>query len=149
MTRNRSTPFSSHSAFKPLPTAEDAMDLDEQVPANSDDTTNPVEEPYVMLNAAGSEFDIENFEFDNDVLVDTWEGESCKEELNEIIQLLQDFVSGLEYQVQFQDHRFLKILEKEGAGFFRLARKCLGRERRPNSSRETSYRSRPRRDNDI
>ena len=83
------------------------MDSDEQleVPTNSDDTTSPVEEPYVRLNVAGtqSEFDENDYESDHEGLVDTWEGESenrqqtCKEELNEIIHLLQDFVGGLEH----------------------------------------------------
>ena len=176
VTRNRSTPFWSHSALKPLPTAEDMnhmMDLDEQleVPTKLENTTSPaVEEPYVRLNAAGtrSEFDEDDFESDNEGLVDTWEGgsenrqQTCKEELNEIIHLLRDFVGGLEHQVQFQDLRFLKTLEKEGAGLFRLARNCLSREKRLNSSRAASpttwesstanalfYRSRPRRDHDI
>ena len=171
VTRNRSTPFWSHPTLKPLPTAEDTgmMDsVDNAVPANSDDTTSPVEEPYERLNAAESEFDEDNFESDDEGLVDTWEGGSenrqrtCKEELNEIIYLLRDFVGGLEHQVQFQDLRFLKTLEKEGAGLFRLARNCLSQERRLNSSRVASlttwesstanalfYRSRPRCDDDI
>jgi hypothetical protein len=80
------------------------MDSDDPVPANSD---GPVEELYVRLNAAGGEFDFDDFESDDEGLVDTWEGGSenrqrtCKEELNELIHLLQDFVGGLEHQVQF------------------------------------------------
>ena len=83
VTRNRSTPFWSHPALKPLPIAEDQrpsedvnhmMDLDEPVPANLEDAVNTtVEEPYVRLNAARSEFDEDNLESDNDGLVDTWD----------------------------------------------------------------------------
>ena len=36
------------------------------------------------------------------------------------------------------DRRFLKTLQKEGVGFFRLAENCLSREHRFNSSREAS-----------
>jgi len=54
------------------------------------------------------------------------------------IQMIRDFADGLEYQISFQDHRFLKTLQKEGVGFFRLAEICLSHERRFNSSREVS-----------
>ena len=54
------------------------------------------------------------------------------------IKMIREFADGLEYQVSFQDRRFLKTLQKEGVGFFRLAENCLDRERRFNSSRETS-----------
>ena len=54
------------------------------------------------------------------------------------IQMISDSADGLEYQISFQDHHFLKTLQKEGVGFFRLAEICLSRERRFNSSREAS-----------
>ena len=54
------------------------------------------------------------------------------------IKMIRDFADGLEYQVSFQDRRFLKTLQKEGAGFFRLAENSLGREHRFNSSRKAS-----------
>ena len=53
--------------------------------------------------------------------------------------MIRDFADGLEYQVSYQDRRFLKTLQKEGAGFFRLAENCLSsREHRFNSSPEAS-----------
>ena len=54
--------------------------------------------------------------------------------------MIKDFADGLEYQLQvsFQDRRFLKTLQKEGAGLFRLEENCLSCERRFNSSREAS-----------
>ena len=69
--------------------------------------------------------------------------------------MLRDFVDGLEYQLQFDDQRMFTMVEREGAGFFRLARSCLSRERRMNTrgstpttwERETTsamfYRARP------
>ncbi|KAI9446940.1 hypothetical protein BJY52DRAFT_1093417, partial [Lactarius psammicola] len=79
----------------------------------------------------------------DDELIDTWEkGDSekktCKEELENHIRLICDFCDGLEFQVKFQDPRFLRTLERDGAGFLRLARNCLSRERRLNSSRTAS-----------
>jgi hypothetical protein len=81
-----------------------------------------------------------------------------RERLNERIQLLREFADGLEYQRQFTDHQMLETLERDGAGLFRLAKNCLSRERRLNSSRSSSpttwerttsnalyYRARPRR----
>ena len=54
------------------------------------------------------------------------------------IQMIRDFADGLEYQISFQDRRFLKTLQKEGVGFFQLAEICLSCERQFNSSREAS-----------
>ncbi|KAJ6464907.1 hypothetical protein C8R45DRAFT_799908, partial [Mycena sanguinolenta] len=38
----------------------------------------------------------------------------------------------------FQDSRFLTTLEREGAGFLRLAESCLSRERRENLTRSAT-----------
>jgi hypothetical protein len=38
---------------------------------------------------------------------------------------IREFCNGLEYQVQFGDPRLLEELEREGAGFLALARRCL------------------------
>ena len=79
------------------------------------------------------------------------------ERLDDDINLIRSFLDGLEYQRRFGDLRMLESLERNGAGFFRLARNCLDRERRLNSSRASSpttwepatanamyYRARPR-----
>ncbi|KAI9428697.1 hypothetical protein BJY52DRAFT_1133908 [Lactarius psammicola] len=118
---------------------------------------------------AGNKIDDSNLESDDDdALIDTrengdeFERKTCKEEMENHIHLIRDFCDGLEFQVKFQDPRFLRTLEKEGAGFFRLAQNCLSRERRQNSSRAASpstwerstvnalfYRSRPCHDRDT
>jgi hypothetical protein len=46
-----------------------------------------------------------------------------------------EFVQGLRHQVQFRDQRMLNALEREGAGFLRLARACMGKEKRLQSTR--------------
>jgi hypothetical protein len=51
------------------------------------------------------------------------------------IATIREFYKGLECQMQFSDQYMLDTLECEGASFLRLARGCLGRERRVNSMR--------------
>ncbi|EDR07054.1 uncharacterized protein LACBIDRAFT_299387 [Laccaria bicolor S238N-H82] len=151
--RNRTTPFWSHPALIPLQT--ESLDNDHAEMAEGVGPTEPIMDDD--LDPAEDRFD--------DDAVDTregiWESEqkTFKEEMDAHIQKIRDFADGLEYQISFQDRRFLKTLQKEGAGFFRLAENCLSREHRFNSSREASpttwesstanamfYRTRPRRD---
>ena len=125
---------------------------------------NATGHPYLRENLARGDFDDVEIESD-DEFVDTADGtqevnsKTYREEMEGLTKLLQDFADGCAYQIQFGDRRFLKTLEKEGAGLFRLARNCLSHERRANSSRVASpttwesstasalfYRSRPRHD---
>ncbi|KIN93911.1 hypothetical protein M404DRAFT_17256 [Pisolithus tinctorius Marx 270] len=57
-----------------------------------------------------------------------------QEHFQSIIMNFRDFFDGLEYQIQFNDHRMLHTVEHEGASFIRLMENCLDRERRANSS---------------
>jgi hypothetical protein len=160
VTRNRSTPFWSHPALKPIMNSEDVVEVDDLASGGENRASGNL---YNWQNTAQDDLEGVDIESDDGSLVDTREGKSddntktCKEEMMAHIQLIRDFCDGLEYQLQFQDLRFLKALEKEGAGFFRLAQNCLSRERRLNSSRAASpktwenstanalfYRSRPR-----
>jgi len=54
------------------------------------------------------------------------------------IAVIQDFCDGLEYQLQFKDHRMLETVEREGVSFLQLPHSCLGREHCMNSQRGTS-----------
>jgi len=87
------------------------------------------------------------------------EATSYHERMVENIKTIRDFCNGLDYQLQFDDRRMLETLEREGAAFLRLAKACLGRERRMNTTRGSSpttweqgassamwYRTRPRRE---
>ena len=65
-------------------------------------------------------------------------GLTCCECLATHIQTLQDFCSGLEYQLQFNDPRMLDSLERKGAGMLQLAQSYQSRERRLNSTRGDS-----------
>jgi hypothetical protein len=77
---------------------------------------------------------------DADGLVDTGHNamQTFQEHLDNNIDLIKDFLDGLDYQRQFRDHRFLESPECNDASFFRFARNCLSREQRCNSSRAAS-----------
>jgi hypothetical protein len=51
------------------------------------------------------------------------------------IRTLQDFCDGLEYQLQFDNHRMFQTMEREGATFMQFANSCLSCERCLNSAR--------------
>jgi len=154
VSRNRSPPFWSHPSLVRI-----ANDKEPTYGDNEGQVTVASTEPHQHSATCDNLGDDGN---SDDELVDmkgnTWEGErtTFREDMEAHIKMIRDFCDGLEHQVQYQDRRFLKTLEKEGAGFFRLGQNCLSRERRLNSSRESSpttwenstsnalfYRSRP------
>ncbi|KAJ7246826.1 hypothetical protein B0H12DRAFT_1220454 [Mycena haematopus] len=49
--------------------------------------------------------------------------------------VILEFTKGLKFQRQFRDQRMLQALQREGASFLRLARACLGKEKRLRSTR--------------
>jgi hypothetical protein len=57
-------------------------------------------------------------------------GSTFEEAMNANIDLIAEFAQGLRYQVQFRDQRMLNTLEREGAGFLRLARACTKKEKK-------------------
>ena len=154
--RNRTTPFWLHRALQPdcLPILAPPVgpSLEGSTPAGKSN---------------GNEFegyDDDDNDDDDDVdVVDMQsgmfrDGATFRERFLRKIDGYRDFLDGLEYQLQFEDERMLETVEREGAGFWRLAQNCLSRERRMNTSRgsspvtwerETSnamfYRTRPRR----
>jgi hypothetical protein len=168
VTRNRTLPFWSHPTLKPLAMAADESHETEQELADGPKATdgNSNNTGYSRLNLAAYGID-DMSDDDDDGLIDTegrgdntvTEKNAVKEKMENYIRIIRDFSDGLEYQLKFQDPRFLTTLEKDGAGFIRLAQNCLSRERRQNSSRAASpstwerstanalfYRARPSRD---
>jgi hypothetical protein len=57
------------------------------------------------------------------------------ERLSARISDLRNFINVLEYQQQFADPRFLDVVDREGAAFFRLLEQCQRRENAENSTR--------------
>ncbi|KAF7371915.1 SWIM-type domain-containing protein [Mycena venus] len=164
--RNRTIPFWSHPSLIPLlpPTGTAAA----TIPARE----NVVEHNNSNRSGArvagdSDDSDVEgddgsDFDSDDDLVGARNDEESHSgnkmfdERLTAYLKTVRDFCDGLEYQRNFQDSRFLATLEREGAGFFRLAENCLSRERRENSTRSPApttwerstanamfYRSRP------
>jgi hypothetical protein len=146
--------------MKATETEQELADGPQATDGNSNNTG------YSRLNLAAYRID-DMSDDDDDGLIDTegrgddtvTEKNAVKEKMENYIRIIRDFSDGLEYQVKFQDPRFLTTLEKDGAGFIRLAQNCLSRERRQNSSRVASpstwerstanvlfYRARPSRD---
>jgi hypothetical protein len=144
VTRNRTAPFWSYPSLKPLQGigSDDHKANDRKITSRLEGDDDTAQEACnARLNAAGisSEFKSD----DDDQLVDTWEGQDgerkpYKEVMRGNMQLLRDFCDGLEYQIQFQDRQFLETLEMRGAKLFKMARDCLSREKRLNSSQEAS-----------
>jgi len=84
-------------------------------------------------NQSGNDKEIE--EDDDNGLIDTEpmmavgdRGTFC-EWLTEHIRTIWDFCDGLEYQLEFEDHRMLEMVERDGASFLWLAHSCLSCER--------------------
>lgn len=75
---------------------------------------------------------------EDDDLVDTGGdagNQTFEEAMKDKIHTLKEFASGLEHQIQFRDQRMLQAVEREGASLFRMARACLSKERRMQSTR--------------
>jgi hypothetical protein len=157
VTRNRTAPFWSHPSL---------------IPIDKTGTIEPISGPTKEQGACetamsrdneSEEEEEEEEEEENSGLVDTVADghsvarESFAEKMRSHVDQIRNFCDGMEHQIQFGDHRFLKTLEREGAGFLRLAETCITQERQLNSSRAASpttwdnsaanamfYRSRPR-----
>ncbi|KAG1824250.1 hypothetical protein DFJ58DRAFT_672829 [Suillus subalutaceus] len=138
--RNRTLPFWSHPSL---------VSLHDSLPPNSTVLEQMLQysmraEEDTHENTTGVEgniFDREDEEAE-DEFVDTAAGwmdtRTFQERFEAHIKNLRDFCDGLQHQIQFNNHRMLHVIEREGASFIRLMENCLGRERRENSSRQRS-----------
>jgi hypothetical protein len=130
--RNRTTPFWLHPILQPEGHHIAATSTSGDTPIVHDNT-NPI------IGRDESEDDD-----DDDGLIDTEPGlaigdrKTLRERFSEYIGTIREFCDGLEYQLQFEDHRMLETVEREGVSFMRLAQNCLSRECRMNSSRGSS-----------
>ncbi|KAJ6571057.1 hypothetical protein B0H19DRAFT_987718 [Mycena capillaripes] len=125
--RQRTAPFWTHPSLRPL----------------SDNTAVHRSSEDVSGEMTGADVDVDALldsddDNDND-LVDTQpdsdrrtfvEAMDENTSLDENIDLIVEFAKGLKFQWQFRDQRMVQALEREGASFLRLARACLGKEKR-------------------
>lgn len=155
--RNRTLPFWQHPSLVPLeenPSRDSVTDPARDAPVSNED--NAEREPG---DETGDDDDDSNDVVDTGATMWAGNGGTFRERFTDNIATIRNFCDGLEYQLQFGDNRMLETLEREGASFLRLAKSCLGRERRLNTTRGTSpttwdlttsqamfYRTRPRRE---
>jgi hypothetical protein len=132
--RNRTLPFWQHPALVPLEGNSSDVTANSSHAAKAADDDDDEQEPS---GEASDEDDTENIV---DMEATPWEcdGGTYRERLVDNIKTIRDFCGGLEYQLQFEDRRMLETLEREGASFLRMAKACLSRERRSNTTRGTS-----------
>ena len=142
VTWNWCLPFWSHPSIKLLAAANDVTELEQLGATEADDGDG---DAFNWANTAGYDIEDPGIESEDDNgLIDT-EGQGSevdkvmfKEKMEDYICIIWGFCNSLEYQVKFQDPQFLKTLEKDGAGFFRLVQNCLSCERWHNSSQKVS-----------
>jgi hypothetical protein len=135
--RSRTLPIWSHRSLIPLAEFDDNTNLEVTSSTLPPTTSESLEMGPEVPNGNDSEESDES----GDELIDTAletrrsGGETFRETMRTHIDTMKDFCDGLEYQIQFEDQRFLDTLEREGGRFMRLMQNCLSRERRSNSTR--------------
>ena len=136
--RHREAPFWRHCTLKALDEDEARLATGDRGAINSNRraTEDSVDIDEADVGGGNSDSD-EEYEFDMVDLLEMPQGTGLtfEEAMNEDIDLISEFLQGLQYQIQFRDQRMLNILEREGAGLFRLARACLHKEKRMKSRR--------------
>lgn len=131
--RQRTLPFWSHLALRPLVDAPQVTEDTELEPSSLGSTVADTASAGIEQDDLGhADFD------DGDDALETdgqHAGKTFDETLNNDISLLKGLVDRLEYQRQFRDHRMLQSLHREGASLFRLAEACERKENQANSTR--------------
>ncbi|KAJ7101717.1 hypothetical protein C8R44DRAFT_887916 [Mycena epipterygia] len=125
--RQRTAPFWVHPSLRPLSDDSALQGTSEESAAEE-----------VMPADGAVDASVDWDDDDDDNLVDTQpqgDRRTFVEAMDEDIDLILEFAKGLKYQRQFRDQRMLQALEREGASFLRLARACLGKEKRLTSTR--------------
>jgi hypothetical protein len=123
--RQRTAPFWVHPSLRPM--SDDA--------SVSHGTGAGGDESHADTAAEASP---DSEDEDEDDIVDTQADDDRRtfvEAMDENIELILEFAKGLKFQRQFRDQRMLQTLERDGAAFLRLARACLGKEKRLRSTR--------------
>ena len=129
--RRRSQPFWSHPALVPL--GPPPKSLHSSPCTNDEDVQRPRADSDMEIDSDSDSESVSSG--DEGSLPFIAIGKTCQEQMLERVELLEEFVRGLRYQIQFNDVRMLNIVEREGGSLFRLARSCLDREKRFNSTR--------------
>lgn len=131
--RYRNTPFWRHGALKPQDESSgEETETSAASGRGADEYNDDVEDD-------GGENDDDSEEEDGDNAFETHHnGHTFEETIGDEIDLILNFAKGLQHQVQYRDQRMLNTLQREGASFLRLARACMEKERRTNSTRSST-----------
>lgn len=121
--RNRSTPFWRHENLRVLD--ENGQHV---VQGEIDDSEIEDDDNDNDLEFEREEED--DLDWVGDLVTLGNPGCTYDEAMDEKIELITDFLAGLKFQKQFRDQRMLEVLDNMAGGFIRLARACLGKERR-------------------
>lgn len=125
VSRNRTTPFWSHPVLK-VRNAE-----------ARGTTTNP---EATTINRAPRKYapngdEDEDAEFEDTLSIFRRSKEEFCVEMASYASIFEELASVVRYNVQFNDHRALQTLKREGASLFRLAGSIFDQEHRMNSQR--------------
>ncbi|KAJ7222179.1 hypothetical protein GGX14DRAFT_352938 [Mycena pura] len=131
--RHRTAPFWRHPSLRPLGDESAGDGTSEDMAVEHDTLPGSDDAPPGSDDAPPGSDD------EDDDLVDTRPDEDDRptflEAIDENIDVIMEFARGLKFQRQFRDQRMLDTVEKEGASFLRLARACLRKEKRMQSTR--------------
>ncbi|KAJ6558978.1 hypothetical protein B0H10DRAFT_2369275 [Mycena sp. CBHHK59/15] len=119
-------PFWVHPLLRPLSDESDVSDAVMEQPSSDTWDVGPLDP---ALDSDDSDDDLVDTQIageDQPTFLEAMDGN---------IDLILEFAKGLKYQRQFRDQRMLQSLEREGASFLRLAKACLGKEKRLRSTR--------------
>ncbi|KAI9090067.1 hypothetical protein DFS34DRAFT_585337 [Phlyctochytrium arcticum] len=141
--RRRTAPYWQHPSLRVIYDDVDDDDNDEENGEGLSDVRDVADEGGCIPDAE-DHADDEDDDQDDDDQDDDEESDSAQEEgeeddgddnqqtfeeeMTEICRVVSEFARGLEYQVQFRDHRMLSALKREGASFLRMARGALKKE---------------------
>ena len=124
---NRTAPFWTHRSLVPLDEVHVRCPIQPtHAPTEAQSTANAMGEGN---DESGEEEEEENGGL-VDMAADGYDTarETFAKQMRSHVELIHAFCDGLEYQIQFGDHHFLKVLERDGAGFLRLAENCITQE---------------------
>lgn len=122
VSRNRTTPFWSHPVLK-VHNAE----------ARGTASINPTDQ--APRNYAPNGDKDEDAEFEDTLSIFRRGQEEFCMQMTSYASIFEELASVVRYNLQFNDHRALQTLKREGASLFRLAESIFEQERRMNSQR--------------
>ncbi|KAL0574775.1 hypothetical protein V5O48_007186 [Marasmius crinis-equi] len=129
---NRTAPWYTHPSLQPL---DPSLKITTAPVLSNPNIQVTDEEDGCSVDQTESDEDMDNT--DDDELANNFETSELETPASGRARLLRLFADGLDFQDQFQDHRFSKALEKNGRLLFRMAEQCLRKEQLMNDTRSS------------